>query len=133
MYSNEPTTNKIDSYMDQENQNQMSDDKRNEIQDSQLGRSKLSPDLEEEYRIAKARAKGKDQSVFICEWCQSQPVTVKSSREVVHLCPACCGGRSVIELYMKQNRLGHLTDSDRVSIAKKKVTRLGGGFRPKYD
>lgn len=132
MYTIEPTS-KLEAYQEQEQAGQFSQEKAEEIYKKRLGLSKMSPGLALEFEAAKRHADLKGTSLFQCEWC-GNPVEVKSSREIVHLCARCSDGREIIEQFLKANKKGSLTDADRLLIKSRKITRLGGhSFRLKYN
>lgn len=112
--------NKLDEYLSSESQRQFPDAKREQIEASRLGKSKMSPATEAAYNKAVAKSRNIDN----CIWCGAVYVE-RNSREEVKLCSKCSQGRQAI-LWDKRRHGWHtLKEEDVRRISNSKITRYG--------
>lgn len=109
--------NKIDQYIINEQNSQMSQDKLDEISEQNLGRGKMSDSLQ---RLAQI----KGFNVKKCQVCD-EPVMVKDIREVAVLCHEHMGLKSIVSNMLSKRKRTNLTQEDIQSLAKSRNVRTG--------
>ncbi|EKE05969.1 MAG: hypothetical protein ACD_19C00139G0005 [uncultured bacterium] len=109
--------NKLDEYIANEQNNQMSQDKLDDITSQKLGRSKLSESVS---RLAKI----KGFNVKYCQICE-EPVITKDNRAVVVLCHSHMGLKSIVGNMLNKRKTGTLAKEDVNNMIRNRNIRTG--------
>lgn len=111
-------------YLHNQAQAQFSDEKREEIEEAQLGKNNFS---DESY--VKKLAEIKDKSARQCEFCEKW-IIIDNLKNKPYLCPRCTEGKSVISGYLKSHKQEHLNQQDKQRIGESRTLRRGPFFKP---
>ena len=137
MHPNEPTNNKLDSYIRNESQAQFSDEKREEVEETKLGKSKFSVGLVENFNGSKTisaedlekLAKLKNQTVLVCSICGRGFLARNSRGNSFPLCPQHINQKSLGERVAKG--LGFNKKVDTLDYLRRtRTTSVGPYFKP---
>ena len=122
--------NKLDQYLHNEAQSQFSDEKRQEIEETKVGHSHLSENLQYEFEKAKEYAKTRGISVKVCLWCGG-PAFIKDTRsKSVPLCDKCEKARPDVERRLGMTKSTKILPGDAVKIANSRTTRTRPFWSP---